>query len=77
MLSGAEAERFRKVRFTLEGAWLDVPVYDRAVLGVGATVLGPALIEERDTTIVLRPEDYPPPLYDRPAGRAVPPAVTE
>lgn len=50
-----EVERFRKVRYTLQGGWMDVPVYARAVLGVGAAVPGPALVEERDTTVVVRP----------------------
>jgi N-methylhydantoinase A len=33
-----------------------VAVYDRASLGLGQTVAGPAIIEERETTIVLPPE---------------------
>jgi N-methylhydantoinase A len=32
-----------------------VPVWDRARLGLDATLVGPALIEERETTIVLAP----------------------
>ena len=33
----------------------DVPVYDRAALSAGQTLAGPAIIEERETTIVLPP----------------------
>lgn len=33
----------------------DVPVYERAGLPVGAVVVGPAIVEQRDTTTVLRP----------------------
>ncbi|HEY2178024.1 MAG TPA: hydantoinase/oxoprolinase family protein, partial [Caulobacteraceae bacterium] len=32
-----------------------VPVYDRASLAIGQTLTGPAIIEERETTIVLPP----------------------
>ena len=34
---------------------LELPVYDRAALGAGATVGGPLVIEEPDTTLVLTP----------------------
>ncbi|MSQ20857.1 MAG: hydantoinase/oxoprolinase family protein [Betaproteobacteria bacterium] len=32
-----------------------VPVFDRALLGVGQRVVGPAIIEERETTVVIPP----------------------
>jgi N-methylhydantoinase A len=32
-----------------------VPVFRRDDLGVGATVSGPAIVEERETTSVIRP----------------------
>jgi N-methylhydantoinase A len=38
--------------------WQDdqqVPVYDRKLLGAGQTLVGPAIIEERETTIVIPP----------------------
>lgn len=35
--------------------WADTPVYDGAALGAGATVEGPALIEEPFTVVVLAP----------------------
>lgn len=40
------------------GLWPDadaVPVFDRRALGIGQRVVGPAIIEERETTIVLPP----------------------
>ena len=36
-----------------EGAWRDLPVHLGGTLPVGATVAGPAIIEEPTTTIVL------------------------
>jgi N-methylhydantoinase A len=43
----------RRVHFG--GAWHDTPVYDRATLAQGTVLAGPAVIEQRDTTIVLDP----------------------
>ncbi len=34
---------------------VEAPVYDRASLGAGATFAGPAVVEERETTSVIRP----------------------
>ena len=34
---------------------VEVPVYRREALGAGATVSGPAIVEERETTAVIRP----------------------
>ena len=34
---------------------VDAPVYDRAALGAGSTFRGPAVVEERETTSVIRP----------------------
>lgn len=34
---------------------IEIPVYRREALGVGATVAGPAIVEERETTAVIRP----------------------
>jgi N-methylhydantoinase A len=34
---------------------LDVPVYDRSSLGAGSVFAGPAIVEERETTSVIRP----------------------
>lgn len=35
--------------------WRDVPVYDRSAIGSGATIDGPAIIEQPDTTVVILP----------------------
>ena len=40
------------------GGYRDCPVYDRYRLAVGATVTGPALIEEPESTCVLGSNDY-------------------
>ena len=34
---------------------VDTPVYDRTALGAGARFAGPAVVEERETTSVIRP----------------------
>ena len=52
-LSHGEAKSRRPV-----GLWpaaAEVPVYDRAALGAGQTLIGPAIVEERETTIVIPP----------------------
>ena len=35
--------------------WLSVPVFDRQSIGVGQEILGPVLIEERETTVFVLP----------------------
>jgi N-methylhydantoinase A len=45
----------RQVRFHRGSEAVATPVYDRLSLPMGATVTGPALLEERETTTVLRP----------------------
>ncbi|MEL6207209.1 MAG: hypothetical protein AAFR47_18105, partial [Pseudomonadota bacterium] len=35
--------------------WRDVPVYDRQAFGQGATVDGPAIVEQPDTTVLILP----------------------
>jgi N-methylhydantoinase A len=42
-------------RVLFETGPVNVAVYDRAALAAGQRLEGPALVEERDTTIVLRP----------------------
>ena len=44
----------RTVDFDLDGQ-LETRIYERALLGPGAGIPGPAIIEESDTTIVLPP----------------------
>jgi len=43
----------RQVRFN--GSWFETAIFDRASLGRGATLAGPAIIEQSDTTIVIDP----------------------
>ena len=45
----------RPARFTRAGATSEVPVYRRDALGPGARFDGPAIVEERETTTVIRP----------------------
>ena len=45
----------RLVRFTRAGALHETPVYRRTDLGVGQTIVGPVIVEERETTAVIRP----------------------
>ena len=43
----------RQAFFSEASSYIDCPVYDRYVLGVGAVVTGPAIIEERESTLVV------------------------
>jgi len=43
----------RQVRFN--GGWFDTPIFDRASLGREATLAGPAIVEQPDTTVVIDP----------------------
>jgi N-methylhydantoinase A len=43
----------RQVRF--DDRWFDTRIFDRASLGSGATVNGPAIVEQPDTTVVIDP----------------------
>ena len=45
----------RKAIFDVKGKGLRTPVYDGSVLGAGAVIKGPAIIEEVTTTIVIEP----------------------
>ena len=47
----------RRVYVGEGGAFVHCPVYDRYVLGAGAALDGPAIVEERETTVVLLPGD--------------------
>ncbi len=46
---------FRSVRFDRMAGDLDTPVYRRTDLGRGQRLTGPAIVEERETTTVIRP----------------------
>ena len=37
------------------GVFVETPVYDRARLAAGATLRGPAIVEERESTLVVPP----------------------
>jgi len=52
----AAPHRFRPVRFTRQGGSVETPVYRRGDLGVGQKIDGPVIIEERETTAVIRPD---------------------
>lgn len=45
----------RKAIFSPDGKQTRTPVYDGGLLGAGATIKGPAIIEEETTTIVIEP----------------------
>ena len=51
--ASAKAKRSRKARF--DGADVDTPVYARRELAADQTIRGPAIIEERETTIIILP----------------------
>jgi N-methylhydantoinase A len=46
----------RKVRFDELAEAIDTPVYDRALLKAGMKVVGPAVIDQLDSTIIVPPE---------------------
>ena len=54
--SDAALKGTREAIFSADGRRRRVPVYDGAKLGAGATIAGPAIIEEVTTTIVIEPE---------------------
>ena len=51
----AALKGYRKAIFEASGKTTKTPIYDGEKLGVGAKVLGPAIIEEVTTTIVIEP----------------------
>jgi N-methylhydantoinase A len=51
----ARVKRQRRVRFDRHQPAREVPVYERRDLPVGAVIDGPCIVEQRDTTTVLRP----------------------
>ena len=44
-------------RAWFDGEWRDTPVYRREQLGVGAELVGPAIVEKLDSTAVIEPGD--------------------
>jgi len=47
----------RNAYFSEAGGFLECPVYDRQLLGAGATIVGPAIIEETESTAIVLPGD--------------------
>lgn len=56
--AGMALKNTRRAYFPEAGGFVDCPVYDRYALASGETVAGPALIEERESTCVLGPNDH-------------------
>lgn len=50
-----EAAQRASRRVYFAGRWLDTPVYAREGLPVGATIAGPAIVAQLDTTILIDP----------------------
>jgi N-methylhydantoinase A len=50
----SEAESGRR-EANFDGEWREVPVFDRDTLGEGSEVAGPAIVEFRESTCVVRP----------------------
>jgi N-methylhydantoinase A len=53
--AGAEARDTREVYFAEAGSYVACAIYDRYALGAGATLAGPAVVEELDSTTVVHP----------------------
>ena len=54
---GAARKGVRKAFFADLGGFVDCPVWDRYALSTGDVVEGPAMVEERESTVVLSPGD--------------------
>lgn len=52
---GAARKGHRRAWFSELGGFVDTPIYDRYRLGAGMQFAGPAIVEERESTIVVRP----------------------
>ena len=50
-----EPKERRPVYFAEAGDYVDCPIYDRYALAAGATLAGPAVVEEFDSTTVVHP----------------------
>ena len=48
----------RKAYFFEQKDWIEVPVYDRYKLSTGMELEGPAIVEERESTVILRPANF-------------------
>ncbi len=55
-MSAGVAQRTRRVRLGREAdGWVDVPIHDAPALAAGATLVGPTLVDGRDTTVWVPP----------------------
>ena len=52
---GSARKGCRRAWFSELGGFVDTPIYDRYRLGAGMQFAGPAIVEERESTIVVRP----------------------
>jgi N-methylhydantoinase A len=52
----ARPHHSRQVRYSRGSDAIDTPVYRRIELGLGQRIVGPAIVEERETTAVIRPQ---------------------
>jgi N-methylhydantoinase A len=50
-----EPKSRRDVYFAEAGGYVDCPIYDRAALGGGARIAGPAVVEQFDSTTIVHP----------------------
>jgi N-methylhydantoinase A len=50
----SEAETGRR-KANFDGEWQEVPVLDRERMGKGSEVVGPAIVEFRESTCIVRP----------------------
>jgi len=55
--NGADRAPAAQRRVWFESGWAETPIYRREQLPAGATLTGPAIIEQLDTTIVVEPGD--------------------
>ncbi len=55
--AGAARKGVRRAYFPDAGGFVECPVWDRYALSVGDRVQGPAMVEERESTVVLGPGD--------------------
>ena len=51
--AGVSQKGRRRVLFPGEARWLDTPIHDRALLAKGEHLVGPAIIEQADSTTLL------------------------
>jgi N-methylhydantoinase A len=56
-VAGEARKGRRRAYFPEGGGLIACPVYDRYALGLDTTLTGPAIVEERETTVVLLPGD--------------------